>query len=233
MKSVIALGSLLCATAFAGEAVKSTSADLDGDGKEEAISIQSSGDGAFKLAAGGVRIAGQVKGNELSGFTVDDLDTRDARREVLVHTIGQMDEDHRVLFYGFDGKRWTHLGTLTSAGEIKGNGIVLVDSWAGFWPKREKFTLDSKKKKLVATPQDLYWVGVDAQVKKSFPIQRSRTDSQVVANVAPGSKLTVVASAPDPKNERKDWYLIKTSTGLMGWAKMETISEGLELPWAG
>jgi len=224
--------------ALGADPVTEATADLDGDGKPEKVTLQPGQDGAFTLKAGPVSMRGQVTteagGNDIHGFTVEDIDSSDKRREVLVHTTGELDEHHRVVFYAYDGKRFTELGKLSSAGEIRGNGIVLVDEWVGFWKRRDKFVLDAKKAQLRKVEQDVYWVGQEATVKKSFPLQRSRTDSAVVANLAPDTKVLVVAAAPPSAQGPNDWYLIKSSTGLMGWARIEYGSELLDgLPWAG
>jgi hypothetical protein len=224
--------------ALGADPVTQATTDLDGDGKPEKVTLQQGKDGAFTLMAGPVSVRGQVTteagGNDIHGFTVEDIDSSDKRREVLVHTTGELDEHHRVVFYAYDGKRFTELGKLSSAGEIRGNGIVLVEEWAGFWQRRDKYVLDAKKGQLRKVEQDVYWVGKEATVKKSFPLQRSRTDSSVVANLAPDTKVLVVAAAPPSASGATDWYLIKSSTGLMGWARLEPGSELVEgLSWAG
>ncbi|WNG14303.1 hypothetical protein [Cystobacter fuscus] len=111
--------------------------------------------------------------------------------------------------------------------EIRGNGIVLVDDWMGFWHRRDKYVLEAKKGQFREVEQDLYGVGREAKVMKSFPLQRSLTDSSVVANLAPDTEVLVIAAA-----RASNWYLIKSSTSLMGWARIDISAKLLDgLPW--
>ncbi|WP_375755663.1 hypothetical protein [Corallococcus exercitus] len=221
------------------EPVTSASVDLDGDGKPEAVSFTAGKDGQFTLKAGAATLQANASGNDVSGFTVVDLDTGDKWKELLVHSLGNTDDDHRFFLYGYDGKALKSLGDVHALTEAKGNGIVLVDRWMGFWQKRDKYTLDRKAWKLVHVPQELYAVGVDASaagveatVKKSFPLAQGRTGSAVVATTAQGSKVRVLAASVPAKGEV--WYLVKSSTGLLGWVRGNVLVESTDgLPLAG
>lgn len=220
--------------AHAEAPVKSTSADLDGDGKPEAISLQwKEGDSQFVLKVGGATARGKADDTEVHGVTVADIDSGDKWKEVSVHT-GLTESDTSSTVYGFDGKALKELGRVRALTEVRGNGIVLSDSWMGFWNRREKYVLDRKAWKLNLVPQELYFVGAEASVKQSFPIVRSRTDSAPVANLAQGSKIQVLASSPIGPKDKEPWYLVKSSTGLLGWARQRDLSEKTDgLPWAG
>ncbi|QRN93327.1 hypothetical protein JRI60_29510 [Archangium violaceum] len=220
--------------AHADEPVMSTSADLDGDGKPEAISIQwKEGDRQFVLKVGGATLRGKAEDTEVHGVTVIDIDGGDKWKEVSVHT-GLTESDASSTVYGFDGKALKELGRVRALSEVRGNGIVLSDSWMGFWNRREKYTLDRKAWKLNLVPQELYYVGAEASVKQSFPIVRSRTDSAPVANLAQGSKIQVLAAPPIGPKDKEPWYLVKSSTGLLGWARQRDLSDKTDgLPWAG
>jgi hypothetical protein len=220
--------------AHADEPVTSTSADLDGDGKPEALSLQwKEGDAQFVLKAGSATIRGKADDTEVRGVFVVDIDSGDKWKELCVH-LGLTDDDAHCLVYGFDGKALKELGDVHALTEVKGNGFVLSDTWTGFWNRREKYALDRKAWKLELVPQELYFVGAEATVKQSFPLARSRTDKSVVANVAQGSKIQVLAASPvDPKTQ-DSWYLVKSATGLLGWVSTKDLSEKTEgLPWAG
>ncbi|WP_257446944.1 hypothetical protein [Archangium lipolyticum] len=216
----------------ADEPVKSTSADLDGDGKPEAISIQwKEGDSQFVLKVGAATLRGKADDTEVHGVTVIDIDGGDKWKEVSVHT-GLTDSDASSTIYGFDGKALRELGRVRALSEVRGNAIVLSDSWMGFWNRREKYALDRKAWKLTLVPQELYYVGVETSVKQSFPIVRSRTDSAPVANLAQSSKILVLAASIGPK-DKEPWYLVKSSTGLLGWTRQRDLAEKTDLPWAG
>ncbi|WP_164010706.1 hypothetical protein [Pyxidicoccus trucidator] len=218
----------------AQEPAKSASADLNGDGKPEAISLEwDEKKDQFVLKAGGATVRGDTSGNEPIGVTVVDLDSGDKRKELAVHT-GETDYDKQARLYAFDGKALKALGSVPALTEAKGNGIILSDSWQGFWNRRDKFALDAKAGKVSEVPQELYAVGVEATVKQSFPLARSRTDKAAVAMLAQGSRIQVLAAAPASKKGGDYLYLVKSSTGLLGWATAKDLQEKTEgLPFAG
>ncbi|WNG58152.1 hypothetical protein F0U59_27945 [Archangium gephyra] len=233
-RSGIVLLLLALAGTASAEPVKSTSADLDGDGRPEAISVQwADGDAQFVLEVGGATIRGKTNEAEVRGVSVVDLDGADKWKEVAVD-LGLTDDDHRSIVYGFDGKALKELGSTHALTEARGNGIVLSDSWMGFWTRREKYVLDRKAWKLNPVPQEVYFVGAEATVKKSFPIVRSNKDKAVVANLAEGSKIQVLAAMPVSPKGPDYWYLVKSSTGLLGWTRQQNLQDLTEgLPWAG
>ncbi|WP_368738549.1 hypothetical protein [Corallococcus exiguus] len=226
------------ASAQNSEFVKSAQVDLDGDGKPDAVSLTAGEDGKFTLKVGGATLKGDASGNEVPGFQVVDLDTGDKWKELLVQTLGELDDGHRYFVYGYDGKAVKLLGNVHALTEAKGNGIVLVDRWMAFWQKRDKYTLDRKAWKLVHVPQELYAVTaepgkeVTATVKKSFPLTQSRTGSAVLATTAQGSKVTVLAASVPAKGDVL--YLVRSSTGLLGWVPGNVLVESTDgLPLAG
>ncbi len=217
-----------------GEPEQSTSADLDGDGKPEALSVQwKEGDAAFVLRAGNATAKGSAADTEVRGLTVIDLDSGDKRKEVAVHS-GLTDDDKRVDLYAFDGKSLKPLGSVPALTEVRGNGIILSDSWQGFWNRRDKFSLDAKKAKVSEVPQELYYVGAEATVKQPLPLAAGRADKALVATLAQGSRIQVLAAAP-PRGAKGDYlYLVKSATGLLGWATAKDLVEKTEgLPLAG
>jgi hypothetical protein len=216
------------------EPVKSTSADLNGDGKPEVISLQwEEGQPQFVLKVGNATARGDAKDTEVHGVSIIDIDGSDKRKEVAVHA-GMTDDDQRTFVYAFDGKALKALGSVPALTEVKGNSIILSDSWQGFWNKRDKFVLDAKAGKLSEVPQELYFVGAEATVKQSFPLARSRTDKSPLAQLAQGSKIQVLAAWPPGRAGGLYLYLVKSSTGLLGWATVTDLMEKTEgLPLAG
>lgn len=230
----ITVALLAAAQTWALEPKLQDSEDMDGDGKKEQVTLEPGTEGRFSVRVGSALYKGRVLTNEVNGFTVVDVDASDPRKELLVHTTGELDELHRVVLLRFDGKRLFELGTLRDATEVKGNGIVLEDTWEGFWHRREKYALDPRAQKLMHVRQELLYVGIEGTVRsKSFPLQRTRTDTTPGANVAPGSKVLVVAGATPDKDGPVEWYLLKTATGLLGWARLQTLMDEVELPFAG
>jgi hypothetical protein len=238
--AVAALTLLTAPLAHAGDdaPVMSATVDVDGDGKQEAVSLEwreSEDASPYVLKVGSATLRGSGKDFQVSGFTVVDLDASDRRKEIAVHT-GNTDVDARTDLFSYDGKKLKALGSVPKLTEVKGNGIILSDQWQGFWNQRDKFTYDAKAGRVTEVPQELYYVGsVEAKVRESFPITYGRADKKVVANLAAGSTLQVLAGAivASRRNAYRDFvYLVKSSTGLLGWvdgAVLMNKTEGLPL----
>lgn len=248
MKRLAVLVSFICLTfsaswSFAFDIVKSAKVDLNGDGKTEEISISGvTESGDFVLSVGRVSIKGTLTAGEADGFTIVDIDTTDEYKEIAVHTPGPSDDDE-YLIYWYDGKLIKEVGRLSRWPKFFGDGIVHVGDWMGFWSKREKYVLDKKTRILQLVPQELYYVGIEAKVRGSFPIYKTRGDSTIVANLKPPSKVLILLCDPSPTSKGEtddyfddyfcDWYLIKSETGIVGWARLKTFYRRLEgLVWA-
>ncbi len=229
-------------TIFADPSVTSATVDLDNDGTIDNVflsDIRESGD--FVLNVNRIARKGKLLEGEADGFLIVDIDATDRYKEISVHTPGPSDDDE-YLFYWYDGKSLMEMGRLSRWPEFVGNGIVLVDGWMGFWKKREKYVLDKTTRTLHRVPQELYHVGVEATVRESFPIFHSRKHSDIVARVRPGSKVLLLACDPSPECKTPkgevddyycDWYLIRSVTGLTGWARLRSFWNKVEgLPWA-
>ena len=216
--------------------LKNALADLNGDGQPERITIEPDAkSGMFLLKIGNQSIRGGTDDSEsepAEGFEIVDIDNTDRFKEVVVHPPGACEMcGQQTYIYGFD-KNIRKVGQLGKSVEFPGYGIVLENDWQGFWVSRTKYILDDKSGLLKPVPQPYYFVGLNATVKKSFPIYRNQKRSkEVVANLKQGSTFMVVAA--EYKTEPK-WYLVKSETGLMGWISVDSLSyENTEgLPWA-
>lgn len=222
--------------ALAGDELptQSASADLDGDGTPEAIAVKwKDGDEAFVLTAGPATLRGKAD-SEVHGLSIIDIDSGDKRKEVAVH-MGMTDSDRLTLVYAFDGKSLKELGRVHALTEVKGNGIILSDTWETFWNRRDKFALDARAGRLAPVPQELFYVGQEATVRESFPLTHSRTDKKPVATLAAASRILVLAASPVPARGGRSTsyvYLVKSSTGLLGWVGQDTLlskTEGLTI----
>ncbi len=208
--------------------VKSASADLDGDGKPEAISFQwEEGDDNFILKAGSVTTKGDSRGTDIHGLAVIDLDSSDKRKEIAVSR-GVVAEDTRVYLYSFDGKSLKLLGSVPAVTEVKGNGILLSDTHMGNWTKRDKFVFDAKKGKVSWVPQELYYIGLEGTVTQPFALAASRTGKAPLTTLEQGSTIQVLAAAPPKKKEDKFLYLVKSANGLLGWSTDEELVRNTE-----
>lgn len=218
--------------------VKAASIDLDGDGKPEDISLEAKEDAkgfSYVLKVGAATVNTRSDA-EVHGFVIVDIDSGDKRKEVAVHT-GMTDHDSYDALYAFDGKALKSMGSVHTPIEVKGNGIILSNTWQGFWNRVDKYVVDAKAGKLTHVPQEFYAVGKEAQVRESFPITQTRSDSKPVAQLAKGSTIQVLLAVLLPvKGQRyKDnAYLVKSSTGLVGWVSESVLTSKTEgLPFAG
>ena len=94
--------------------------------------------------------------------------------------------------------------------------------------EREKYLWDRSAKKFRRVPQAFYYVGVEGKVVRSFPIFRAQSGSQVVARLRPKNAFLILVW--DKKSNR---YLVRSESGLVGWAKPETLNSKASLPSAG
>jgi len=224
------LGNKACPCAF--QFLKEVEIDLNGDGEKDKISVfDICESGEFTLKVNHHSKKGKLN-DQIDGFTIIDLDKNDPQKEIALHTPGPSDDDEYLIF-GFDGKSIQEIGRLSRWPTFLGNGEVLVGDWMGFWEKKDMFVLDKKSKKLKLLPQEFYFVGQKAKVKVGFPIYEKRKESKIVANLQPSETIIILLYDPSERDYLSGWYLIKTSKGLLGWARLRAFSEKVEgLPWA-
>lgn len=209
------------------DTVKKAKFDLNGDNKAETILISEiTGCGDFVLKVDKISIKGQLS-YKVDGLIIIDIDKADKYKEIAVYTLGPSD-DVEYLIYWYDGKSIKEMGRLARWPKFLGNGIVLVDDWMGFWSKRDKYILNKKTRTLELVPQELYYVGIEATVERSFPIYKTRTGSKIVANLKPNSKILILVCDPSPDDYLSHWYLIKSETGLIGWTQERSLYDNVE-----
>jgi len=208
--------------------------DLNGDGKSEKITFAvKPKELKFVITVAGSSQTGEFEdgGDPPEGFTIIDIDKNDQYKEIVVVCPAASDA-HVHYIFAYDGRSLKKIGRFTRFVEFPGNGIVRVQEWAGFWVVHDKYVLDGPKHTLKKVPQEFYYVGVPATVKKTFPVYATRNDKTVVAYVRPKSSVIILLCAPF--RERPEWYILKTETGLIGWVKEEIFQEHLDgIPWAG
>lgn len=224
--------------------VKSANVDLNGDGKADKITFKATNEeGAFALTVNGTTLRDKIgdTGEPTGGFRVIDIESGDRMKEIVVVNFGANDYNQCV-YYRYNGKRIRRIGDTPfdpgNSGSV-GAGFVYGDYWMGFWARTDKYALNAKTGLLARVPQEFYFVDKKATVTKSFSVYRSRTSGQILANVAKDSRIVVVLHAPPSavgtrRPEARQWYLIKTERGLLGWAYFSDLeSKTSGLPFAG
>ncbi|MDR3567207.1 MAG: hypothetical protein P4L43_04190 [Syntrophobacteraceae bacterium] len=214
---------------------KQAEVDLNGDGTAEKITFTTdTKTNKFTIAVAGSSqsVEYEVPDDPPKGFSIVAIDKTDKYREIVVDCPGESDADTYYIF-AYDGKRLDKIGAFSRSVDFPGDGSVRVEDWTGFWSSHDKYVLDRRKHTLKKVPQEFYYVGVSATVKKTFPMYTAPNQQTVVANVEPGSKVMILLS-PAPLPEGSRWYLLKTADNLVGWIKEETMQDHLDgIPWAG
>ncbi|MGI6656558.1 MAG: hypothetical protein ACOX5Z_07000 [Desulfobulbus sp.] len=220
--------------AQAQNVILNASADLDGNGKQDTIYLSIDSKGKYNIKINDVSKKGELPDPDSlcdkAKFQMDiiDIDKSDKHKEVMICMYSDIDScmDYTYHLFWYSGTSISLIWKLSSeTPAFSGNGIALVSTWLNFWNKTDKYVLNPKTKTMVHVPQAFYYVGVEVKVNQSIPIFQSTTDKKIVAHLQKDSICSILLyDAPS------GFYLIKSSTGLIGWSK-ET--EKLALPSAG
>ena len=223
---------LMINAGFGYEFVTSEKADLNGDGKDEQIRLDPKGRG-FTLYINDVSIHGSIGADDIY---IVDIDENDQYKEVAVHSYGPSDDDQYQYFW-FDGKEIKDMGGFERWPKYTGYGIIYVREPVTFWERTKKYVLNKETRTLDFIPQEFYFVRNycpsekpdKSKVKKSFPIFFSRTDDTIVANIKEGSMVSILIGDTTAEKWEDAWYLIKSETGILGWAQEGTFWKKVEL----
>lgn len=99
---------------------------------------------------------------------------------------------------------------------VPGNGYLYVIRRSNrSFEGREKWAIEQGA--LVEVTQSHYYVGVSTPTLKPLSLlQQPAADSTVIANVPKGEKVLVVVQQTV---DGRDWYLVRTRFGLLGWTE--------------
>jgi len=204
--------------------------DLNSDGKEDSIILIALNEYDFQLIINESKISGSIN-DPIDGFKIIDIDESDKYKEIAVHTPGPSSDD-MYMIYWYDGTEIKFMNQLSRWPEFKGNGIVYVNSWEGFWSPRDKYTLAESARKLVYIEQYAYYVGLKVRVNKGFKIYRDKELNSEVALLGDDSEIEIVLCDKNGYEYFDYKYLIKASSGLLGWSDFKTIDKCVSLPSA-
>lgn len=80
------------------------------------------------------------------------------------------------------------------------------------YDKKRKFLLDNDQIREIKQP--FYYVGIDSHANQAIVMYTSEELGEEVGHLPKGANLTVLL-------EDNDYYLLRTSFGLVGWMKIE------------
>ena len=206
--------------------------DLDGDGLGESLRLEPS----VALHIGTHRVAlPESLGQKMVGV---DLDFTDKYREVLLYRgdlrwSRQVHKDSRLVRFEGGAPRVITLPECTRF-KFRGDNLLKCDSEeyqehkGGMVERTRLFAFDKEQQTFRERPQSLYFHFVpEVRVKKTFPLLHSRDPkAPVVARVAEESTVEVVVKSALDAHGR-NWFLVRSKTGLLGWTQVETFFKGV------
>ena len=205
------------------------STDLNSDGETDKINLEiiEGTSSEFVLNVNDIQYKDVHHNEEILGFKIVDININDKYKEIIIaHTSGGED-DSKYLIFWYDKKNIIKMEDLGGWANFTGNGIVYVNNWENFWTRVDKYVLNDITRTLKFIPQFAYYVGIKAKVVNSFSIFRNKDLKEPVALLNKDSEIELLLCdnvGPDWKNYL---YLIKSISGLTGWAKWEDIQNNV------
>jgi hypothetical protein len=210
---------------------KSIKADLDGDGVAEAIEI-SGGENEAVIRVNGMVAATLAGDNIHPGAALVDFQTSEPDKDLVLYDGGPSD-DPSYTIYRWKAGVLREIARLEGEVSFTGNGVVYV--WARAdapwnWPVRERH-VQLKDGRFERTHQPLQWVGQKGVAIISFPLLAGR-DGGEIARLLPNSELLVAFCEFVDNRAKKgsSWCLLRSATGLAGWAPLEALEQSLRGP---
>lgn len=222
------IGALLCALGAARPAASAPalSADLDGDGKAEAIVATP---GAVRAGAASVECG-------YDGFTcgvsVVDVHPGDKRKELVI--CGEAPRlDRACDLYTLRGgalqlvkvlgnKDWDQLGALKLT--APGNGHLMVESWERLYTRLEKYAVEADLSGMRRVPQPFQRVDRAVSCEGQLTLTHDPAGGAAVATTKAGSKVTLLLES-EAQRER---FLAQSATGLIGWVGIDALQAACE-----
>ncbi len=195
--------------------------DVNGDGKEELITLtvkRFEGYVTTTLYVNDLSVI--VPGYDPAGyFGMVDIDSQDNIREIAVIDVGPSD-DYTTNFYYFNGTNLLFMGTIPwvykdmtfdGFGKIitKTRGKIL-DTW--FYD--DDFVI-SKNHELVHVPKNLYVRDTTVTLLTALPLQISPLNSKIITNLNKGEIAKIIGC------DDIAWCVIEKSDGVHGWFAVE------------
>lgn len=108
-------------------------------------------------------------------------------------------------------------------GEFGGDHLVLPGNGFLYVIRRSNRSFEGREKwairggELVEVSQSHYYVGIDTHTRKAVTLKQTPSASaETIATVPPGERVKIVVQQVI---DGRDWYLVRTPFGLLGWTE--------------
>jgi hypothetical protein len=174
-----------------------------------------------------------------------DFDSSDRAKEILIDSAPEAGDYHDYALVRYDKGKLVLLGTfggvLPGDPAFPGNGSIRIEPWFGFFRTTDKLELTGGK--LQRVEQAFFHVGVNGKPKGSPKMFRTPEKNGVVGVLTAGQPIDIIGYLPSKIACKRssttnssfkpcDSFLVKSSSGLVGWISFEDLEE-TSLPWAG
>jgi len=210
-------------------AATTVEADFDNDGKKD----------KFAAVEDQVRVPGLEPVDCVGGCALEVIDIASDKpgKELSVCVSEPRDWVSCSIFKQEKGA-WTQIKfpegfSPPSAVLAKGNGFLLTYTTDRFYTQVDKFSLEGSTFKrfeqpFYSTVSEKDTDGLTFTPDRSFPIYATIGGTQVVANVAPKNAVVALLESPEALraaswDSSKRWFLVRLSSGLTGWATLQSI----------
>jgi hypothetical protein len=205
--------------------------DLNKDNIDDTIRVEIIDTYKFRLFINNYKIEDRFDDGNVDGFKIIDIDKLDKYKEIAVHTSGPSNDDEYMI-YCFNGSEIIFMNHLSRWPEFIGNGIIYLNDWEGFWSCRDKYVLDYSERKLKHIEQFAYYVGKKFKIEKGFKIYKEKELINDIAFLEDNSEIELILCDKTDREYFEYRYLIKSQSGLLGWANFKSIYENSKISMA-
>lgn len=217
-----------------------SNADVNGDGKEDAISLEKQEGGlVLRVNNAELLLQSMEEGVTQNGFLIVDVDRTDAFLEIAIDESSDPNGlAHGYTLVRYDGSTLRKFATVDGdmGALFPGDKTALTRTFYSFWTGTEKKVLQGAD--FITEPQDLYYVGLKAKVTEPFTLIQKRDNKRSITQLQSGDYVHILAA--DLSTARCEvpgiecgWYLILSPKGVLGWADVSIFHDKLEgIVWA-
>lgn len=226
----------------------SSNEDLDGDGKNDSISLQLPDNNMSErvindevpsvLTVNTTVVKDAFPKDFADGFKIIDVDSTDKFHEIAIHS-GFPSSDHHYIIYRYENKSLISLGIINGWINELPNGDKIISTlvWAGFWHRAEQYTFDSETK--IFIPFDYgfetnnssfssYEMNVKATTKQSLTLLVDYDSAEKTFEVAAGTTLFFQREQNEYNLDgsiKESLYEVMGQYGIRGWLPKRNLED--------